>query len=102
MPVLEYKPARYVHGLLARHVMTADPVMVPEVVRVGDVYDMLKGNKHNGFPVVGEPFGASPMGADGEYDYRQEVFKGMIKRQVRTLVLPLVGASRRCLSPSPY
>jgi hypothetical protein len=79
------------------------------VVRVGDVYDMLMANKHNGFPVVG-PAGAVNAGeanaagaaaasaggaaeADGDgraeetRDKGADVFKGMILRRHLTTLL---------------
>ena len=51
---LEYKPSAEAksHQLLVHHVMTAAPVCVAEVVRAGDLLDMLQRNSHNGFPVI--------------------------------------------------
>jgi CBS domain-containing protein len=51
---LEYKPSTDAksHQLLVHHVMTAAPVCVAEVVRAGDLLDMLQRNSHNGFPVI--------------------------------------------------
>ena len=51
---LEYKPSTKAraHTLLVHHVMTAAPLCVAEVVRAGDLLDMLRDNSHNGFPVI--------------------------------------------------
>eukprot|EP00936_MAST-01D_sp_MAST-1D-sp1_P001912 g1912.t1 len=51
---LEYKPGAGArsHTLRAHHVMAQNPVCVAEVVRAGDLLDMLQRCSHNGFPVV--------------------------------------------------
>eukprot|EP00937_MAST-01D_sp_MAST-1D-sp2_P000364 g364.t1 len=64
---LEYKPHPKIraHRLRVHHVMAHAPVCVTEVVRAGDLLDMLQGCTHNAFPVVPAPGGAGGGGGGG-------------------------------------
>jgi hypothetical protein len=55
------QPPHDVFQLLARHVMTPNPIVLHETVRAGVVYDMLASCKHNGFAVIGAAHKVRPF-----------------------------------------
>ena len=70
LPFLEEEPPHEFDVLSARDVMARDVVVLSEVEQVGDLIGVLKGTKHNGFPIV-----------DGSY------FGGLILRRQLVVLL---------------
>jgi CBS domain-containing protein len=86
-----------------RDIMVPDPIVMHEVMRAGEVYDILDSCKHNGFAVVGRPvksvfmdkegkdeleevvsrerMESTDSAADGDRYSSDDVFKGLIRRQ---------------------
>uniref|UniRef100_K3W4Y1 Chloride channel protein n=1 Tax=Globisporangium ultimum (strain ATCC 200006 / CBS 805.95 / DAOM BR144) TaxID=431595 RepID=K3W4Y1_GLOUD len=52
LPFLEFDPPFYSRFLRVENIMSTPPVCVGQIARAGEVYDMLKGCTHGGFPVV--------------------------------------------------
>lgn len=52
LPFLEYDPPFYSRFLRVENVMSAPPVCIGQIVKAGEVFDILKECTHGGFPVV--------------------------------------------------
>lgn len=55
LPFLEYDPPYYARFLRAENIMSHPPTCVPQIAKVGDIYDILLASNHAGFPVVVPP-----------------------------------------------
>lgn len=76
LPFLEYDPPYYARFLRAENIMSHPPTCVPQIAKVGEIYDILRSSNHAGFPVVVPPSdsgsktaAAKKTTADG--DFRQ-------------------------------
>ncbi|CAH0477916.1 unnamed protein product [Peronospora belbahrii] len=52
LPFLEFDPPYYARFLRALNVMSSPPTCVPQIAKVGEIYDVLKNCNHGGFPVI--------------------------------------------------
>jgi hypothetical protein len=99
LPVLEWEPEKMTMFLRMQDLTVREPVVLHRVVRAGRLLDILKSNKHNGFPVVGDCTCARSLGASGAgsseplppyapcTDCKNTVFKGFVLRKVLCVLL---------------
>ncbi|KAI9981920.1 hypothetical protein PInf_009703 [Phytophthora infestans] len=52
LPFLEFDPPYYARFLRVVNIMSSPPKCVPQIAKVGEIYDVLKNCNHGGFPVI--------------------------------------------------
>lgn len=52
LPFLEFDPPYYARFLRAMNIMSSPTTCVPQIAKVGEIYDVLKNCTHSGFPVI--------------------------------------------------
>lgn len=80
LPFLEYDPPFYSRFLRVENVMSVPPVCIGQIVKAGEVYDILKECTHGGFPVV-IPRRESEDEDENTAPRKKQRFAGIINRR---------------------